>query len=226
MAVNIDRASNGTVTFDFGGDLDPIVLSDSNDIVVSSEETKDSVGSIIRQDISFMRSDPYFFYSIAYSQIGTINGEVKPDIGADTTTLLEDEVFQGTSGDAFSASDILAESPVVADVESGLVTISIEPGEDGEALVTEGGVTVWGNQTASSVGAVATNMVGVANGVASLGAGGFVPVGQLPNATGAARGVVLQGTAQADSVAADVPAMVVDFNALLAKLRTAGILAT
>ena len=32
--------------------------------------------------------------------------------------------------------------------------------------------------------------------------------------------------AQADSVAADVPALVVDFNALLAKLRTAGLLET
>lgn len=39
-------------------------------------------------------------------------------------------------------------------------------------------------------------------------------------------GSVLQGAAVADSVAADVPAMVADFNLLLASLRAAGIIAT
>lgn len=97
MAVNITRASNGTVTFDFGAGKDPIVLTDSNNIVVSSEETKDSLGTIIRQDISFMRTDPYFFYTVAYSQIGTINGSTKPSIGDNTTDLLENSVFQGTT---------------------------------------------------------------------------------------------------------------------------------
>lgn len=38
-------------------------------------------------------------------------------------------------------------------------------------------------------------------------------------------GVVLQAAAQADSVATDAAGIVTDFNALLAKLRTAGILA-
>lgn len=54
---------------------------------------------------------------------------------------------------------------------------------------------------------------------------GTVPVARLPNATTAARGVVLQATARADSAAADVAALNVIFNDLLAKLRTAGILA-
>lgn len=98
MATNIDRAVDGTVTFDFGVGIDPIVLTDSNNIVVSSSETKNSLGVIIRQDLSFMREDPYFFYSMTYSQIGTINGVAKPAIGEDTTTLLQTEVFQGTGG--------------------------------------------------------------------------------------------------------------------------------
>lgn len=42
----------------------------------------------------------------------------------------------------------------------------------------------------------------------------------------AAKLTATQGAAQADSVAADTAAMVVDFNALLAKLRTAGIIDT
>ena len=40
------------------------------------------------------------------------------------------------------------------------------------------------------------------------------------------RGGVLQATAQANSTAVDVAGLVVDFNALLAKLRTAGVIAT
>lgn len=47
----------------------------------------------------------------------------------------------------------------------------------------------------------------------------------LATPTGAVKGGVLQATAQANSVAADVATLVTDFNALLAKLRTSGILA-
>lgn len=46
---------------------------------------------------------------------------------------------------------------------------------------------------------------------------------KTPTATD--RGGVIQAVAQADSVAADVATLVTDFNALLAKLRTAGVLA-
>lgn len=44
-------------------------------------------------------------------------------------------------------------------------------------------------------------------------------------ATTATAGVVKQAAAQADTTAVDLAALKVDFNALLAKLRTAGILA-
>lgn len=44
-------------------------------------------------------------------------------------------------------------------------------------------------------------------------------------ATEATAGVVKQAATQADSVAADVPSLVTDFNALLAKLKAAGIMA-
>lgn len=47
-----------------------------------------------------------------------------------------------------------------------------------------------------------------------------------PAATTTTAGIVKQSAAQADSVASDAAGVVTDFNALLAKLRTAGILAT
>ena len=47
----------------------------------------------------------------------------------------------------------------------------------------------------------------------------------VPLATTTTAGIVKKAAAVADSVAADVPALVTDFNALLAALRTAGILA-
>ena len=46
-----------------------------------------------------------------------------------------------------------------------------------------------------------------------------------PDASTTVKGVVLQSEAQADSVATTASGVVTDFNALLAKLRTAGILA-
>lgn len=44
--------------------------------------------------------------------------------------------------------------------------------------------------------------------------------------TSTIRGGVIQATAQANSTASDVAGLVTDFNALLAKLRTAGVIAT
>ncbi|MDD4012477.1 MAG: head fiber protein [Sphaerochaetaceae bacterium] len=46
----------------------------------------------------------------------------------------------------------------------------------------------------------------------------------LPAATAEALGGVKKAAAQADSIAEDAAGLVTDFNALLAKLRTAGIL--
>lgn len=48
----------------------------------------------------------------------------------------------------------------------------------------------------------------------------------LPSATTAKIGGVKMSSSQADSVATDAAGVVTDFNALLAKLRTAGILET
>ena len=65
--------------------------------------------------------------------------------------------------------------------------------------------------------------------------GGVIPDGDIitvdvdgnitvPDASTTVKGVVLQSEAQADSVATTASEVVTDFNALLAKLRTAGIL--
>ena len=53
----------------------------------------------------------------------------------------------------------------------------------------------------------------------------IILIGGLPAATTSATGSVKQAAAQVNSVAPDVATLVTDFNALLAKLRTAGILA-
>lgn len=53
------------------------------------------------------------------------------------------------------------------------------------------------------------------------------PIPSAPvNATTSTKGIVNQAAAQANSSASDVAGLVADFNALLAKLRTAGIIAT
>lgn len=48
----------------------------------------------------------------------------------------------------------------------------------------------------------------------------------VPNATTTSAGIVKQAAAQADSTATDVAGLLADFNSLLAKLRTAGVLET
>ena len=59
----------------------------------------------------------------------------------------------------------------------------------------------------------ATNVISVKDGVVAL-----------PDATTTVAGGVLQATNQADSEATTVELLVADFNALLAKLKTAGIM--
>lgn len=66
----------------------------------------------------------------------------------------------------------------------------------------------------------ATGTSGTFNGSANS----TIPV-TLATPTIAVRGGVLQAPAQTDSVATDVEGLVADFNALLAKLRTAGVIA-
>lgn len=53
---------------------------------------------------------------------------------------------------------------------------------------------------------------------------GSLPVGSIPAATTAAIGGVKKLPAQVNSVATDAAGIVTDFNLLLGKLRTAGIL--
>lgn len=54
---------------------------------------------------------------------------------------------------------------------------------------------------------------------------GFDAAALVPTATASVAGLVKRAPAQANSTATDVPGLVTDFNALLAKLRTAGIVA-
>lgn len=69
------------------------------------------------------------------------------------------------------------------------------------------------------------------NGAASVAPDGAIPIALYgssaapANATTTTAGVVKQSATQADSVAADAAALVTDFNALLAKLKAAGIMA-
>ena len=52
-----------------------------------------------------------------------------------------------------------------------------------------------------------------------------VPLSSVPNATTSTKGVVNQAVAKSNSTATDVPTLVTDFNDLLSKLRSAGIIA-
>lgn len=51
------------------------------------------------------------------------------------------------------------------------------------------------------------------------------PVGSVPNASTSTAGIVKQAATQANSTATDVAGVVVDLNALIAKLKAAGIMA-
>lgn len=51
------------------------------------------------------------------------------------------------------------------------------------------------------------------------------PVGTVPTATTSTAGIVKQSATQANSAASDVAGLVTDFNALLAKLKAAGLMA-
>jgi len=55
---------------------------------------------------------------------------------------------------------------------------------------------------------------------------GGIPTSPLPAPTASSRGGVTRAPAQANSTATEVAGLVADFNALLAKLRTAGVIAS
>lgn len=81
------------------------------------------------------------------------------------------------------------------------------------ALTAVGGLSPTGNGS----GLTALNGTQITSGT--------IPPARIANATTGAKGLVSQAAAQANSTATDVAGLVTDFNALLAKLRTAGVLA-
>lgn len=237
MAVNISRAGDGVVTFDFGVGIDPLVISDSNNIIVSSEETKNSVGTIIRQDLSFKRSDPYFFYQITYSQIGTINGSPKPAIGDDTTTLLETDVFQGTISGTITSNDITDATTVgkavLTATDAATARTAIGAGISNLVIGTTGTTAMAGNAKPATAGAADTaialatgrtfSITGGAAGVSAAfnGTANATINVTLATPTGSVKGGVLLQPAIADIAIAPTAA---DFNAVLSALRLAGVL--
>ena len=66
----------------------------------------------------------------------------------------------------------------------------------------------------------------IVSGGLQIGTTGSTAMAGNRTPTATIRGGVLHQTAQADTTAADLAALKVDFNALLAKLRTAGVLAS
>ncbi|WP_210328389.1 head fiber protein [Mesorhizobium caraganae] len=135
------------------------------------------------------------------------------------------------------AADVGAVDLTTAQTVAGIKTFSASPvvptptttgqastkgyvdGLDAANVKLTGAQTVAGIKTFSSSPIVPTPTT--ATQAATMG---YVD-GRTANATTGARGVVLQAAAQANSAAADIATMVTDFNALLAKLRTAGVLA-
>lgn len=93
-------------------------------------------------------------------------------------------------------ADVVGDNPVSVSNQLGVLHVALTAGSDGEAIVTLGGVPTWGNQTANAVGAVATTEVGQPNGVASLGADGIVPAGQLPDPITAPADLIADATLQ------------------------------
>ena len=88
--------------------------------------------------------------------------------------------------------------------------------------------TVGRNVLTAATAAAARAAIGAGTSDLTIGttattakAGNYTP----PNATTTVKGLVNQAAARADSTATDVDGLVTDFNDLLAKLRTAGILA-
>lgn len=99
---------------------------------------------------------------------------------------------------------------------NGLVQYLEENSGGGSSTVTAADIT-----DATAVGRSVLKATDAATARTALGAG--TPY-TLPAATTAANGGVKKAVAQTDSVATDAAGLVTDFNALLAKLRTAGIL--
>jgi len=135
--------------------------------------------------------------------------------------------FPWTGSEAPTWDDILGKPAFIAAGEDAATArAAVGAGTSNLALGTTSTTALAGDTAipaASSTTPAATAAVGV------IGVGTTFAradhVHPLNAATTVVIGGVKQAAAQADSVAVDVAAMVVDFNALLAKLRTAGVLA-
>lgn len=128
------------------------------------------------------------------------------------------ETGTATADAVFSAKDIHDAIVALAPVANLVKTVNgTSPDVAGNVVLT---IPSYVDATTTASGLMSAADKTKLDGVAA-NANDYV----LSAATTSVLGGVLQSAAQADSVAADVPTVVADLNALLAKLRTAGILA-
>lgn len=99
---------------------------------------------------------------------------------------------------------------------------------DGKHLVIESGGTLDVKSGATVTGLSQVPTTGTTGHVLTKTSTGaeFAAIPATPDASTSEKGLVKMAEAQADSTASTVAGTVTDFNALLAKLRTAGLLAT
>lgn len=137
----------------------------------------------------------------------------------DLPFILKVKALSGTTTYTVAYPTVRATDVEFRRADTGEIDALIDP-ETGEAVALGAGAApsiAWADIT----GKPATFAPTIGTTATTAKAGNYAP----PNAAAAVRGLVLQATAQADSAAADVPALLSDFNALLAKLRTAGVIA-
>lgn len=119
---------------------------------------------------------------------------------------LAEYVAQQAAGDTVTAAQITDSTTVGRAV--------LTAANAAAALSAVGGLSPTGNGS----GLTALNGTQITSGT--------IPPARIADATTGAKGLVNQAAARADSAAVDTAALNVIFNDLLAKLRTAGILAT
>lgn len=125
----------------------------------------------------------------------------------DDVTLVKDATTK-----ALKVADGVVSLPIATDSTLGGVI------PDGTVITVDGS----GNITVPDATDAVKGVVTVDN-VTVIATSGELSV---PEATTSALGVVNQATFQADSTAVDVAGIVADFNTLLGKLQTAGLMAT
>lgn len=125
--------------------------------------------------------------------------------------LAKEVASQIETGGAVATWDTLDGKPAViaAGADQAAARTAIGAGTSSLALGTTASTALAGNTPLLQIGTTGTTAM----------AGNRVPTTTI-------RGGVLQQAVQADSTATDVEGLVTDFNALLAKLRAAGVLDT